>query len=50
MMSNFTQEEIEELKKRLDEVADAYDRNLEKGISYEETSQMLYRGELAIKV
>ena len=50
MVRNFTQEEIEELKKRLDEVADAYDRNLEKGISYEETSQMLYRGELAIKV
>ena len=35
MRSDFTQEEIDELKKRLDEVKDVYDRNLEKGISYD---------------
>jgi len=50
MRSDFTQEEIDELKKRLDEVKDVYDRNLEKGIPYGETSQMLYRGEFAIEV
>ena len=50
MVSDITQEEIEEFKKRWDEIGDIYDWNLEKGIPYEGTSQMLYRGEFAIEV
>jgi hypothetical protein len=40
-----TKEELDLCQKAWNSVVEAYERNLEKGISYEETGNRLYRGE-----